>query len=197
MLPPLAFNLVDPLAIAIMLFVLGCALLVAEVFFPSGGVLGFSAAVSLLAAIWFAFQSGGATYAATFTLVEAIGTPIVIYFAFRYLPYTPFGKVLMGEAPTPDQVELDDERQELVGAIGVARSKMLPSGTVEVDGQMLDAVSQGQPVEPGEYVRVVEVRGNRVMVRAAPDGERPRAVDSGDLLGKSLDELGIDDDPLG
>lgn len=194
--PLLAFNLVDPLAVAIMLFVIGCALLVAEVFFPSGGVLGFTSAVALLAAIWFAFESGGVTYAATFTLVEVIGAPVLVYFAFQYLPNTAIGRRLMGEAPSAEDVDPDDARHELVGRVGVARSKMLPSGSVEIDGRMIDAISQGQPIDPGQYVKVVEVRGNRVMVRVAPEGERPGAENPSDLLGRSLDELGIDDDPL-
>ncbi|MEM9186819.1 MAG: NfeD family protein [Planctomycetota bacterium] len=186
-----AFNLVDPLAIAVMLLLVGLALLVAEVFFPSGGVLGFSSAMALLAAIWFAFQRG-VTYAATFTVIEVIGAPVLIYLAFKYLPYTPFGKLLLGEAPSADQVEPKETRHRLVGRVGVARSKMLPAGAVEIDGEVVDAVSQGQPIEPGQYVKVVEVSGNRVMVRCAGEDDRPANPDPGDLLARPLGALGID-----
>ena len=192
----IAFNLVDPLAIAVLLFIVGCLLLVAEVFFPSGGVIGFCSAAAYLAAIWFAFSGGGVTYGVSFALAEVIGAPIVLYFAFQYLPFTPFGQMLLGKPPTAEEVAPDDTRHELLGSVGVARSKMLPSGAVEINGEMIDAVSQGQAIEPGQYVKVVEVRGNRVVVRVAPTGERPHNSDPSDLLTRPLDELGIDDDPL-
>jgi len=76
---------------------------------------------------------------------------------------------------------------------------MLPSGAVEIDGQMVDAMSQGQAIEPGQYVVVTEVRANRVVVRLAKETERPgsRAA-AEDLLSRPIEELGIEslDDPL-
>lgn len=191
---PLAlFNAVGPLELAIILYLLGCGLLVAEVFFPSGGTLGFSAGTAMVAAIYFAYQSGGLRYAATFAAVEVIGAPVVIYFAFQWLPHTPMGRRLMGGAPEPDEVTPDYGRRALLGKIGIARSKMLPSGAVEIDGQMIDAVSRGQAIEPGQPVVVAEVHGNRVVVRLAGEGpERPAASSTADLLNKPLDELGIE-----
>lgn len=195
---PLAFNVIGPLETAALLFVVGGCLLVAEVFFPSGGVLGFCSAAAFIAAVWFAFDGGGVTYGLSFALAEVIGAPLLLYFAFKYLPYTPLGKTLVGDAPTADEVAPDESRHELVGRVGVARSKMLPSGAVEIEGRVLDAVSQGRPIDPGQYVKVVEVRGNRVVVRPASTGERPsrEAADPSDLLTKPLEDLGIDDDPL-
>lgn len=187
-----AFNAVDPLAIAIVLYVVGCALLVAEVFFPSGGVLGFCCAVSMVAAIYFAFQSGGLQYAATFTAVEVIAAPFLVYFAFKLLPHTPIGRRLVGVAPEAEDVDPRYGLDPLIGKIGIARSKMLPSGAVEVEGEVVDAVSQGQAIEPGQYVKVVEVHGNRVTVRLAPEGQRPATADPTELLTRPLDELGID-----
>jgi hypothetical protein len=76
---------------------------------------------------------------------------------------------------------------------------MLPSGAVEIDGQMIDAMSQGQAIDPGQYVVVIEVRANRVVVRPAKGDERPgHSVSPGDMLNRSIEELGIEslDDPL-
>ena len=194
----LSINLIGPLEAAAVLFVVGCALLVAEVFFPSGGVLGLCSATAFIAAVWFAFDGGGVTYGLSFALAEVVGAPVLLYFAFKYLPYTPLGRTLVGEAPTEAEVLPDEDRHELVGRVGVARSKMLPSGAVEIEGQVLDAVSQGRPIDPGQYVKVVEVRGNRVVVRPASTGERPRqeSADPSDLLTRPLEDLGMDDNPL-
>ena len=76
---------------------------------------------------------------------------------------------------------------------------MLPSGAVEIDGQMVDAVSQGQAIEPGQNVVVMEVRANRVVVRPAKENERPgRPTSTADLLSRPIEELGIEslEDPL-
>jgi hypothetical protein len=52
------------------------------------------------------------------------------------------------------------------------------------------------PIEPGELVRVIEVRGSRVVVRPVEEGETPPISD--DVLSRPIDTLGIDpfDDPL-
>ena len=91
-----------------------------------------------------------------------------------------------------------EPRRELVGKIGIARSKMLPSGAVEIEGHMIDAVSQGQAIEPGQYVVVLEVRSNRVVVRPAEDDEQRGGRNPDDLLSRPIDELGFEslDDPL-
>ncbi|MEN1681230.1 MAG: NfeD family protein [Planctomycetota bacterium] len=192
-MPLAAFNAVDPLVIAIVLYVLGCALLVSEVFFPSGGVLGFCCACAMVAAIYFAFQSGGISLAATFTAFEVIAAPFLLYFAFKLLPHTPIGRKLVGGAPESKDVDPVYGLDPLIGKIGIARSKMLPSGAVEIEGEMIDAVSQGQAIEPGQYVKVAEVHGNRVIVRLAPEGQRPTSSDPTELLTRPADELGIDE----
>ena len=65
---------------------------------------------------------------------------------------------------------------------------------------MIDAMSQGQAIDPGQYVVVIEVRANRVLVRPAMGDERPgRSAATDDPLSRSIEELGIEslDDPLG
>jgi membrane-bound serine protease (ClpP class) len=190
-------NALDPIAWAALLMVLGCALMVLEVFIPSAGILGFLSAVAFLASIYFAFQRGGAT-GLSFTLGVMVAVPLVLSLAFKYLPYTPIGRALLGTLPTDEDVLPSDPRKGLLGRVGVARSKMLPSGAVEIDGQMVDAVTQGLAIDPGQYVEVIEVRANRVVVRPAAEGQRPQQADPRDVLSRPLDELGIDgfDEPL-
>jgi membrane-bound serine protease (ClpP class) len=191
-------NNVDPLVWASLLVVAGFAILVMEVLLPTGGVLGVVSAASLVGAIFLAFSAGGPTTGFTFITIVVVLAPAVLTAAFRYLPYTPVGRALLGEPPKDEDVLLEDPRRQLIGKVGVARSKMLPSGSVEIDGQMLDAVSKGQAIEPGQNVQVIEVRANRVVVRLAPEGLRPGTTKPDDLLNRSLEELGIEslEDPL-
>lgn len=187
----LAFNLLDPVAMALLLALVAALLLVAEVFFPSGGVLGLLSGSAFIASVYYAFQQSS-TVGLTFATIEVIALPILVMAAMKIFPKTSMGKAFLGEAPRAEQVAPDDHRHALVGRVGIARSKMLPAGSIEIDGQMIDAISQGQAIDPGQYIKVVEVRGNRVMVRRAETDERPANPNPGDLLTRPVEELGID-----
>jgi membrane-bound serine protease (ClpP class) len=60
---------------------------------------------------------------------------------------------------------------DLVGRNGVVMTPLRPAGTIVVNGERLDAVSDGSFIGEGQYVRVLEVQGNRVVVELA-DGQR-------------------------
>lgn len=190
-------NILDPIAWSILLLLAGCVLVVLEVFIPSGGIISILSAVAFIASILIAFNQSP-TAGLAFTASTVIAVPIVLALAFHYWPKTPMGKAFLGELPREEEVVPEEPRRSLVGRVGVARSKMLPSGAVEIDGQMIDAVTQGQAIEPGAYVTVVEVRANRVIVRPASKDQRPSHQNPNDLLSKPIEELGIEslDDPL-
>ena len=65
-------------------------------------------------------------------------------------------------------------REGLVGEVGEARDDVDPRGKVFLHGEIWDAESQ-QPIRSGEAVRVVQVRGMRLVVRrsdeSASDGK--------------------------
>jgi membrane-bound serine protease (ClpP class) len=103
----------------------------------------------------------------------------------KYWPYTPMGRAFLGELPDEAEVAPQEFRRELIGKVGVARSKMLPSGAIEIDGNMYDAVTRGVAIEPGQRVVVSEVKGNRVVVRPAADNEQPRPSRPDDVLSMS------------
>ena len=155
------------LAWALILLLVGLALVVMETFIPSAGLLAILAAVSLLAAVVVAFLSGPGTGLA-FTVGIAVLLPVVVVMAIRIWPHTPLGRRLLLRAPQPQDVipeELPSERfKVLVGTVARAKTKMLPAGAIVIDGRTIDAVSQGMPIEQGQLVRIVEARGNRVVV---------------------------------
>jgi membrane-bound serine protease (ClpP class) len=194
-------DVIPNLAWAILLLLVGFSLVVLEVFIPSGGIIAILSAVALIAALVMAFQESSTTgpmVGFIFAAVTVFAVPSIVALAFKIWPKTPMGKKFIGELPTDEEVLPEESRRMLVGHVGVARTKMLPSGAVEIDGQMIDAVTQGQAIEPGTYVVVSEVRANRVVVRPAGKDQRPGHQNSNDLLTRPIDELGIEslDDPL-
>jgi len=182
-----------PMTWPLVLMVAGCALAIMEVFIPSGGVLGFLAAVAVLFSIGLAFMQSGPAAGFTFSLVAVIALPACLIMAFKYLPYTPLGKKFLGMPPEDEDVLPDyGGREELVGKIGVAKSKMLPSGAIVVDNRTYDAVSQGMPISAGDPIKVVEVYGNRIVVRPAEKAEQEAERGADDLLNQPIEDLGID-----
>lgn len=191
-------NALDPLIWSLLLLLVGCAVLVLEVFIPSGGLLSVVSAAALLGAIALAFQRGPAAGFA-FLMTTVVVVPLLLAIAFHFWPKTKIGRAMIGELPRAEDVLPDDPHRALVGRIGIARSKMLPSGAVEIDGQMVDAITQGTPINAGQPVVVTEVRANRVVVRPARADERPLTpLAPQDLLDRPIAELGIEalDDPL-
>jgi membrane-bound ClpP family serine protease len=192
---------IPDIAWAILLLLIGCSLIVLEVFIPSGGIISILAGVAFITSLIIAFWEGpttGPTTGLVFVGIMVFAIPTLIMLAFKYWPRTRMGKAFLGELPREDEVAPEDSRRTLIGRVGVARSKMLPSGAVEIDGQMIDAVTQGQAIEPGAYVVVVEVRANRVVVRPAGKDQRPSHPNPKDILSRPIEELGIEslDDPM-
>jgi membrane-bound ClpP family serine protease len=166
----------DPWIWAVLLLMLGIGLAVMEVFFTSAGILAVLSAMSLLAAVVMGFYQG--PLAGALILVGVVvGLPVVIVLAFQYWPKTAMGRRVLLMAPNSEDVLPDDPDKEmlkgLIGRTGRAKSKLLLSGVITIDGRTVDAVSESMPVEVGQTVRVVQVRGLRVVVRPVAEDEPP------------------------
>jgi membrane-bound ClpP family serine protease len=190
----------DPLVWSVLLLFLGLALVCVEVFVPSGGILGFLSIASLMAGIILAFYHRGAEAGFLFLTVTAVAVPAALILAFRYWPKTPMGRRLLLDVPKGEQMLPDSPQRQklrqLVGKHGVAKSVMMPSGAVVIDGATYDAMSEGIPIEAGQRIKVIEVRGTRVLVRPVDDSEPVAASD--DVLSQPIESLGLDslEDPL-
>jgi membrane-bound serine protease (ClpP class) len=53
----------------------------------------------------------------------------------------------------------------LAGKIGVTDSDLNPSGTVLIDNEIYDVETDGEFVEAGRGVRVLRVRGSKILVK--------------------------------
>jgi membrane-bound ClpP family serine protease len=189
----------DPLVWAGILLALGLTLTVLELFVPSGGILGLISLVSLVVSVGLAFRHGAWT-GLGFLAAVVLGVPVGLSLGLRYWPETPMGRRLLLDIPKSEEVLPDRQARralrDLVGKVGVAKSLMMPSGAVQVEGRTIDALSDGLTIEPGQRIRVVEVRGTRVVVRSTDD--EPAPVKSNDPLSQSIESLGLDpfEDPL-
>ena len=183
-----------PLYYAVGLLVLFYLLIVVEFFLPSGGVVGLGALAAALAAIVVAF-SHSSTAGGSMLLLIAASTPLLFFFLMRLWPYTPIGRRILNRTPgmsDPPLVERTTPSgtplRELVGRVGVAKTNLLPSGLVVLDGEKLHAISLGMPIDAGTHIIVARIQGSRVQVRPA----EPEELQQMPRTGGSLDSIDIE-----
>jgi len=56
--------------------------------------------------------------------------------------------------------------EELVGAEGEAVTQLRPSGIARLNERRYDVVTRGEMIEKGTPIKVIEVSGNRIVVRS-------------------------------
>lgn len=165
----------DPIYWAVILLAVGLLLVLLEFLIPSGGILGVLAALAILSAIVLAFNERGPVIGMLFIGITVVSIPVLLVAGFRILPHTPIGRQLISESPTGDEVISDmatrRNMREMIGWIGRSTSPMLPSGSIEVEGQTLDAVSQGMAIDDNTPVKIIDVQGTRIIVRPCREEE--------------------------
>lgn len=147
----------------ILLFLAGVVLIFAEFLLPSG-ISGGAGTLMILGSIalglyHFPDQAFWIIGGETFGVMAGIALGM---FALS----KGMGKSLMLEATqdVKDGYVNVQTNTALIGATGEAMTALRPAGTIVVDGKRIDAVSDGTFIKEHENVRVIEVKGNRVVV---------------------------------
>lgn len=152
--------------VAILLLGLGLAFIVAEVLFPSLGLLSLLATACIVGALAVAFADSTST-GLNFLIAVAVLVPVVMLVGFKLFPRSPMGRKMVAPGLSFDATSATDERDSaLVGREGTVESALRPTGIARIDGRRVDVVTRGELVEPPARVRVIEVTGNRVVVAA-------------------------------
>ncbi|MCS6849569.1 MAG: NfeD family protein [Gemmataceae bacterium] len=171
----------DNLTIAIILIVAGLLLLLAEVVVPSGGILFVLAALALLGGVGLMFLYDP-TLGITVLAVLVLAIPFVATFLLDFLmdlwSRSWLGRRFVQSGPKDDatvaNMPVNLELEQLRGRIGRAVSALRPAGVAEFDGKRIDVITQGVMLPPGTWVRCIDVKAGKVIVRAT---ERPTLND--------------------
>jgi len=167
--------------LALLLFILGLILIAIEVFLvPGMGILGVSGIVLVILGLalvtlakkpetteeWLTFGTTVSTIG--FSLGGAIVAALVIA---RYLPHIPYANRMVLVPPGAEEALFEEEEStppgfaHLLGAIGEAATALRPAGKVRFGEDFVDVVAEGSYVQPGARVQVIEIEGNRVVVK--------------------------------
>lgn len=154
------------------LLLIGALLLVfLEVFIPSAGMIQLLALGLLGASLWSAFAVSTMTGLVFLTISLAL-LPIVILFAASVWPHTWVARYFMLTPPEADEIHPtahDDspftELQNYVGQVGRSLTDLRPSGTVEIHGNPIDAMTDEGFLPAGIPVRAIGIKQAQLLVR--------------------------------
>ena len=154
---------------SIILFAIGACLIIAE-FFIAGGIAGVLGAVAVIGSI---IMAGGNPMNMVISVLIAlaiatIGAVIIIKFFGKKL-HLLNKMILMDATDTEAGYVSNINRVELVGKIATTSTPLRPAGTVELQGERIDVVSEGSYIDRGKSVIIVKVEGSRVVVRESEE----------------------------
>jgi membrane-bound ClpP family serine protease len=186
----------DPLFWALIFIGLALMVVFIELFIPSAGMLGLLAGGLAITSVVMAFRSSTET-GLIFLLIVLVAAPAIIYGMLKIWPHTPVGKrILLGDVSAEKVLPPAMYSNDLLGQIGVAKTKMLPSGTILVDGEKYDAVSDGFAIDIDQPVVITAIRANRIYVHPY-DGSDSVVTDPRELPARDRDVLSQPFEDLG
>jgi membrane-bound ClpP family serine protease len=168
--------------LAVLLFGLGLVLLLIEIFVMPGSVVcGVSGIVLVLGGlglmVYGKWPQSGSEWAGLGGKVGPFGvvcllSVVAALVLAHYLPYIPILNRLVhkpepeadADADTPEAAAAA-ELAGLLGAIGIAVTPLRPAGKVQFGEQFIDVIAEGAYIQPGARVQVIEIEGNRVVVK--------------------------------
>ncbi len=155
------------LALAYLLIVAGFLLLAAELIFPSM-VLGALGLAAIAVGVALTFHHSTSTGILTLVVI-LVGLPVLGKLALTYWPRTALGRRLFLKMPEAENTLAstpgNQELEQLVGRVGQAASDLRPCGVTNFDGRRVDTITEGIMVDSGQWVRCIDVRAGRVIVR--------------------------------
>ncbi len=180
----------------VVLFILGIACVAIEIFvIPGFGVFGVSGGLLVLSSIILATQTWGnletnfdlQRLARTIgVLTGSLATVVVLAIVIsKYLPHVPLLNHMV--LHPPGTAGLDDDGPMLrpddsidtalsgarsqrfsSGQTGISASMLRPAGKAEFGNLYVDVVSEGPYIQKGAEIEIVEISGNRIVVREVP-----------------------------
>jgi len=159
------------LLFAIFLYAACAALIVAEVFIPSGGLLSICALACVVGgvAIFFRISSTAGWLGIVVALVMI---PLLLVGAYRLLPKTRFGRNVILSGPVRERGDAIPDTAELLkplGQVGRVLTPLRPVGTCDFSGRRVECVAEAGYVQKGATVKVIRVEGTQLTVRVTDE----------------------------
>lgn len=148
----------------IILFIGGILLIASEFILPGAimGILGLCLIIASITIGWVKVPEYGLLIA----IGEILGTIGILVFGFWAMANTGIRNIVImhGVQRKEDGYSSPAQNPNLVGQLAIAHTPLRPAGTLMLNDERIDAVSDGTYIDRGTEVRIIEVEGHRVVV---------------------------------
>ena len=161
--------MIKTILLPIALQLLASAVIIAEFLIPSAGLLALLSIGLFVASFIYLFSTAQNDIGYLFIAADIVLIPVLIALGMKLLAKSRI--TLRKTLSTKDGYSSQSPiLQSFVGKSGKALTNLRPAGRALVSGKRLDVVSDGNFISKNDEVVVVQVDGNRVVVRKADDG---------------------------
>jgi len=150
---------------SLIIFITGLILLVIEGMVPGFGLPGISGIILVAIGVILAMKS---LQSALMSLsVAIIVTTVITVFLIKYGHKSPHLEkiVLSSQLKTEKGYTTARSKADYLGKEGITVSELRPSGIIELNGERMDALSEGDYIDRGLKIEVVRVEGSKIFVR--------------------------------
>ncbi len=155
------------LLVALVLFGLGIVLIGMEFVIPTGGIILMGAVLLFAVAVGLVLIYGETVQATVAVTGFCLGVPAVGWLLLQTWKGMALKQTLGPDGKTNTEPLMPEwaELETLRGKTGLTVTPMRPSGTVEIDGRRVDAMTEGQMLDANIPVKCIDVRAGQVRVR--------------------------------
>ncbi len=161
---------VPPWLVLLLLYLLGFILLLIELFIiPGFGLAGISGLTALSIACYLAFVDFRSPWIG---IIGLSGSILLLCLLVAFFPKSKAWHRLRLDAKEERSKGFEADSQELeklVSKEGKSITMLRPAGTALIDGRRVNVVTEGIYLKKDTKVKVVMVKGNRVVVREKED----------------------------
>ena len=147
----------------------GLVLLAIEIFIPGFGVCGITGIVLLVFSVVFRIAtSGNFLHFLYLLIIILLAVGLVVLITIRSARYGLISKTPIVENSTAIPKDYGSNEKNfgfLVNKVGTTKTICKPIGKMEIDNIEYQVISNGDYIEAGEKVRVVEVDGDTIVVK--------------------------------
>jgi len=156
----------------VVLYVVGMALLIAELFLPAHGTIGLVGLAVLGYGLFRTFQISDVAGVAGL-LVVAVALPVGLIVSVKNWHRTPIGRRI--SPPNPVLTDADrlptNELAALIGKRGRTLTLLRPVGTCLFEGRRVECTSEQDVIKKGVLVEAVRLVDRTVSVRPVPGAD--------------------------
>ncbi len=154
--------------VALVLFSLGILLIILEAFVvPGFGITGIAGIVGIVGSIFLVAPTPQAAIVSI--LIAIVLTIAFVALSVKHMKTRKIWKKLILSHRTDTESGYTVpyvDKTALIGKEGLTLTALRPAGAVEIDGERIDVVTEGDFLSPRTPVRVIGVEGTRIVVRA-------------------------------